>query len=79
MNEVNELRRTVEDLQAENERLKKQLAVTTKDRDQYCHELFLAFPPPNYTDAEIADFINNRVPADVVLKELRELYGDEDK
>jgi len=73
-----DLRREIESLRAEVDKLRKDLAVVTKDRDNYRHELFLAFPPPDYTDEEIANFINNRVPADQVLKELREKHGDRD-
>jgi len=44
--------------------LRKKLARSTADRDQYRRELFLSFPPPDYTDAEIAEFMKNRVPAE---------------
>ena len=73
------LRTQVDELKAENERLRKQLAVATADRDQYRRELLLHFPPPKYTEEEIADFINNRVPADEVLREVRAKYGDKDR
>ena len=73
------LEEKVSELQAENERLRKELARTKADRDQYRRELFLAFPPPDYTDEEIADLINNRVPADKVLREIREKHGDRDR
>ena len=74
-----DLRKQLDDLKAENERLRQQLATATADRDEYRRELFLHFPPPKYTDEEIADFINNRVPADEVLRELRAKYGDKDR
>ncbi len=69
----------VDELRAENERLRKELARSSADRDQYRRELFLAFPPPDYTDAEISEFINNRVPAETALREIREKYGDRDR
>ena len=78
-NDVIELRKQVEDLKAENERLQKRLAVVTKMRDEYSRELLDAFPPPNYTEAEIADFINNRAPAIPALNEIRARYGDQNK
>jgi hypothetical protein len=65
-----ELREQVETLRAENERLLRELSQTKADRDQYRRELFLAFPPPNYSEEEIADIINNRVPANGLLDDL---------
>ena len=65
-----ELKQQIETLQAENERLQNELSRVKRDRDQYRHELFLAFPPPDYTDEETADFINNRVPANGLLDEI---------
>jgi len=74
-----ELRREIESLRAEVEKLRKDLSIVTNDRDNYRRELFLAFPPPDYTDAEIANFINNRVPADQVMKELEEIIRNHTK
>jgi hypothetical protein len=65
-----ELREQIATLRTENERLQKELSQVKADRDQYRRELFLAFPPPNYTDEEVANFINNRVPANGLLDEL---------
>lgn len=65
-----ELREQVATLEAENERLQNELSKAKADRDQYRRELLLAFPPPNYTDEEIATFINNRVPANGLLDEI---------
>jgi predicted RNase H-like nuclease (RuvC/YqgF family) len=65
-----ELREQVEQLRAENERLRNELSRAKADRDRYRRELFLAFPPPNYTDEEISHIINNRVPANGLLDDL---------
>jgi hypothetical protein len=73
------LHEKVTELQAENERLRHELACAQADRDQYRRELFLAFPPPDYTDSEIADLINNRIPAEKALREIREKHGDRDR
>jgi uncharacterized coiled-coil DUF342 family protein len=77
-NETAELRNEIETLKTENEKMRAELTQTKKLRDQYSRELLLAFPPPDYTDEEIANFINNRVPAAAALRELREKYGDRD-
>ncbi len=67
------LRAEVEQLKAENERLKKQLAETRAQRAEYLNYLCELMPPVELpTEEEMAEQMKNLIPADQVLREIRE-------
>jgi septal ring factor EnvC (AmiA/AmiB activator) len=68
-----DLRAQVEQLKSENERLKKQLADTRAQRAEYLDALCKLMPPVELpTEEEMAEQMKNLIPADQVLKEIRE-------
>jgi septal ring factor EnvC (AmiA/AmiB activator) len=68
-----DLRAELSRLTAENERLKKQLADTRAQRAEYLDALCKLMPPVELpTEEEMAEQMKNLIPADQVLKEIRE-------
>ena len=62
----------VDELKAENDRLRKQLDAMRADRDQYRRGYFELLPPiPFPSEDEMAAEIGRTVPADQVIREIR--------
>jgi uncharacterized protein YhaN len=67
------LRQQVNELKAENERLRKQLADTRAQRAEYLKYLSEFLPPVELpSEEEMAEQMKHLVPADQVMKEIRE-------
>ena len=72
-NDETDLRRQVEELKAENERLRKQLADTRAQRAEYMRYITELLPPVELpSEEEMAEQMKHLVPADQVLREIRE-------
>jgi hypothetical protein len=68
-----ELRAEVARLTVENERLKKELEATRAQRAEYLNYLCEFLPPADLpTEEEMAEQMKHLVPADQVLREIRE-------
>jgi chromosome segregation ATPase len=68
-----DLRAELEQLKAENERLKKQLADTRAQRAEYLNYICELLPPVALpTEEEMAEQMKNLIPAEQVLRDLRE-------
>jgi chromosome segregation ATPase len=72
-NDEADLRKQVDELKAENERLRKQLADTRAQRAEYMKYITEILPPIELpSEEEMAEQMKHLVPADQVLKEIRE-------
>jgi hypothetical protein len=68
-----DLRAEVARLKAENERLQKQLAETRAQRAEYLNYICELLPPVELpTEEEMAEQMKNLVPAEQVLRDIRE-------
>jgi hypothetical protein len=73
-NNDTDLRRQVDELKAENERLRKQLADTRAQRAEYLKYLSEFLPPVDLpSEEEMAEQMKHLVPADVVLRDMDEI------
>lgn len=69
-----ELRAELEQVKAENERLKRQLAETRAQRAEYLDALCKLMPPVELpTEDEMREQMKHMIPADQVLRELDEI------
>lgn len=68
-----DLRKQVDELKAENERLRKQLADTRAQRAEYMKYITELLPPMDLpSEDEMAEQMKHLVPAEQVLREIRE-------
>ena len=73
-NDDADLRAELEQLKAENERLKKQLAQTRADRKEAVDALCKFMPPPNLpSEEEMIEQLKHTVPAEQVIREMDEI------
>jgi hypothetical protein len=73
-NDNADLRAELEQLKAENERLKKELTATRAQRKEAVDALFKFLPPPNLpSEEEMIAQMKHMVPASQVLRELDEI------
>ena len=69
-----DLRKQVDELKAENERLRTQLADTRAQRAEYMKYITELLPPMDLpSEDEMAEQMKHLVPADEVLRELDEI------
>ena len=69
--------REMDELRAENERLRKQLAETRAQRAEYLNYLFEFFPPVVLpSEEEMAEQMKNLIPAEQVMRELDEMLAN---
>ena len=70
-NDVLELQRQIQNLAAENERLRTQLAETRAQRGEYMKLITELMPPMDLpTEEEMAEQMKHQVSADVVLQDI---------
>jgi hypothetical protein len=74
------MQKQLDELRAENERLRKQLAETRAQRAEYLQYLSEFLPPVELpTEAEMAEQMKNLIPAEQVLRELDEIMKNGDQ
>jgi RNA polymerase-binding transcription factor DksA len=68
-----DLRSQVDELKAENERLRKQLAETRAQRAEYMQFISELLPPVDLpSEQEMAEQMKNLIPAEQAIREIRE-------